>query len=556
MELPVITKAKMQMQDKSTIGQTILDLDSYQGRTMHPGSVDLAKSMFESGSPFIFFDDGELMVADDTLLCHPSLVSDLRSRTSIVVTKLTTGDAPTIQTVFRETLQNSANNNLDQSDSSPAENDLINVIIEALKLKASDIHIFLRDPLCEICYRVDGKLSAFNSHKPMAYERAKRMLAVAYNWTASNNNNSGEFDLRSLQPTSFDTEVIDPNSNEKTRVTLRLEKAPEYRLGDVKCSIRVSVSTRILDLEELGIDAHIVDVVKNHMIRPHGMILISGPTGSGKTTFIHGGLHYVPKDKSVYTLEDPVELVASYNPRISQQNLIPGETYDSQLRSLLRQDPNVMMIGELRDGETVKVAYRAALTGHLILGTIHTSNSLGTIKRMKDFGMSYADLAHEGALMLLVACRLVPKLCHKCKIPITDAYVHSDVISKKLGTINGVFMFNQAGCPECRGGTKGRVSVIEYIVVTSALREFIEQGDLSGARNYLKHHGWQSLQDIGWELISKGEIDPIDAEKELTDIILDSSSHFSYSDHRSKIEIVNAHASSLSQLNNILNVGS
>jgi Type II secretory pathway, ATPase PulE/Tfp pilus assembly pathway, ATPase PilB len=549
MELPVTTKARMQTMP--TIGQTIYDLDSYQGRSMHPGAVDLAKSMFDSGTPFIFFDDGELMVAPDTLNSHPGLAAELRSRTSMKVTKLTSGDSSTIQTVFRETLQNSANSNMDQGDRSAAENDLVNVIIEALRLKASDIHIFLRDPLCEICYRVDGKLSAFNSHKPLAYERAKKMLAVAYNWTASNNNSSGEFDLRSIQPTSFDIELVDPNTNEKTRVTLRLEKAPEYRLGDVKCSIRVSVSTRIKDLEELGIDDHIVSVVKDHMIRPHGMILISGPTGSGKTTFIHGALHYVPKDKNVYTLEDPVELVASYNPRISQQNLIPGETYDSQLRSLLRQDPDVMMIGELRDAETVHVAHRAALTGHLILGTIHTSNSLGTIKRMKDFGMSYADLAHEGALMLLVACRLVPKLCQKCKIPITNSYVHAEVISKKLGTINGVFMLNQAGCPECRGGTNGRVSVIEYIVVTGALRQFIEQGDLSGARNYLESHGWQSLQDIGWELISKGEVDPIDAEKELTDIILDSSSHFSYKNHRIKAESNNTQSVLSSKLINI-----
>lgn len=553
MVLLVITEASKQMM--SNTGQTISDLDLYQGRNMHPGAVDLAKSMFESGSPFIFFEDGELMVANDTFVSYPSLAADLRSLTSMKITKLTTGDSSTIQTVFRETLQNSANSNMDQGDRSAAENDLVNVIIEALRLKASDIHVFLRDPLCEICYRVDGKLSAFNSHKPIAYERAKKMLAVAYNWTASNNNTSGEFDLRSLQPTSFDIEIIDPNTDEKTRVTLRLEKAPEYRLGDVKCSIRVSVSTRILDLEELGIDDHIVNVVKNHMIRPNGMILISGPTGSGKTTFIHGGLHYVPKDKTVYTLEDPVELVASYNPRISQQNLIPGETYDSQLRSLLRQDPNVMMIGELRDAETVQVAYRAALTGHLILGTIHTSNSLGTIKRMKDFGMSYADLAHEGALMLLVACRLVPKLCKTCKIPISDSYVHADVVSKKLGTINGVFMLNQAGCTECRGGTKGRVSVIEYIVVTSALRQFIEQGDLSGARKYLESHGWQSLQDIGWELISKGEIDPIDAEKELTDIILDSSAHFSYSNHRTKTKSNNAIATLPSQLIDLSTVG-
>ena len=532
-----------------TYGQTVIDVDSYSGRTMHINTVDMSKSMFDAGTPFIFFDDGELMVAAETLLAVPHLPAEIRSLTNKNVTKITKGDSSTIQNVYRETLQNSSSTNVSSGDVSDALESLTNIAIEALRLKASDIHVYLRSPLSEICYRVDGELTEFNSHKPMAYERAKKMLAVAYNWSGSNSNTSGEFDLRSLQPTSFDLEVADPATGERKRVTLRLEKGPEYLLGNAKCTIRVSESSKIRDLDELGVEPHIVSIIKKYMVRPNGMILVSGPTGSGKTTFLHGALHYIPKGKTIYTIEDPVELVASYNPRISQQNLIPGETFNTQLRSYLRQDPNVIMLGELRDVETVAVSYRAALTGHLILSTIHTPNSLGIITRLHDFGMSYADLAYEGALSLLIACRLIRTLCPKCKIPLQQDYMYTAKITKMLGSINGVYQASPTGCPDCSLGRKGRTSVIEYTVVTAKLRSYIISGDISSARKYLESHGWQSLQNIGWELIKNGVIDPLDAEMELTDILLDSSEDFAYSSHRnSSANIIKNNTISTSQL--------
>ena len=524
-------------------GLTITNIEPYARKRMQPDSVEKAKQMFEQGTPFILCDDGELVLAVETMQQHPDLAATLDSLCGMgSVSRMGIGDRQVIQSIYRITLSNSSSQIIELGDETAALENFTAVISEALRLGATDVHIYLREPLSEICYRIDNSVTEIGRHQPMSYETAKRMLSVAYNWTEGNNSLKGEFNTRTLQPKSFSTEITNSQTGEKQSVSLRMETAPEHVNGHAKCTIRVSTVTRIRDLDELGIAPDIVAISKHVMNLPNGMIIVSGPTGSGKTTFLHGALHYLPDYKICNTIEDPVELVASYNPRISQSNLLPGESYMTQLRSILRQDPDALMIGEIRDEETAAATYRASQTGHLILSTVHTKNSLGCVTRLHDLGLSFAEIGYHGAISLLLACRLVQALCPHCKVQLTENHPHAEIVKSRLGTINGVYVPSAKGCDCCDNGRTGRVSVIEYIVMTANICELISKGDLIGARRYLKDHGWKSLQDKGWELISQGVVSPIDAEAELTDILLDTSADFDYTAHAEKYALRNGKA--------------
>lgn len=517
----------------SAVGQFVDDPEAYAGRRMHKDIQELAKEYFDKGMPFVFYDDGELLVTPECAAAHPDLGAHIRNLTHLQPTKLMNGALTTVQACYSDALRNVSNPRNSTAGDSIAQEEFKSVISEAIRFGGSDVHVHLRKPISLICFRVDGEVTLDKS-MPLSYDRAYRMLSAAYNWNGANNS-ADTFNVRSLLPSSFEMDVTHPISSEKTRVSLRLEMGPEHTLSHAKCVIRVSLATRVRNLEELHIDPKIVELMKTFMARPNGMILVSGPTGSGKTTFLHGALHYLPEGKTFYSIEDPVELIADYNPLFVQQNLLATETYESQLRSLMRQDPNCIMVGEMRDNETARIAYRAVLTGHLILSTIHTSDSPGIIKRLNDFSLTYGDLAQRNALSLLVACRLIKVLCPHCKRPVTEHHQYADVIKRRLGSLDGVNQANPHGCESCRNGYVGRKSVIEYIVVTREFRRFIETGDIDGGVKYLKSNGWKSLQDIGWELIANGEVDPVDAEKELTDIIIDTEQDFDYSSNHLEV---------------------
>lgn len=522
------------------------EFDAYIGRSFHVKVLPLAKELFDQGFYFVFFDDGELLQTKETAVKHPDLLSKVRDLSGLQPTRQSMKGNQFVQDCYQEALKNAnITAGLDEATvTTDAQEKFAELVSTAIGINASDIHIYLRHPLSEIHFRVDGELDP--SHRQqLSYEACKRMLAATYNWSGAKNSRK-TFDVRTLQPSSFQIEVMDPKSQRPVLTAIRLETSPEYtqdsantgssRPGSAHAVVRVSPNKAIRSLDELGVEPDVVSLMRNFMLRSKGMVLISGPTGSGKTTFLHGSLRYMPPTRMCFTVEDPVELVTSYNPMIVQQNLLPGETYDSQLRSLMRQDPDVLMIGEIRDSETAKVAYRAALTGHFVLSTTHTGSALGILKRLHDFGLSYGDLSQPGALSLLVACRLVRNLCPHCKQPLTPAYPHAKSIMARVGTLDGIYRLNPQGCQECDGkGTKGRSSVIEYVVVTNDVRSCIERGDMNAIEPLLRKAGWQSLQDKGWELIAQGRVDPEDAEMMITDILIDTSLEFVYKRKQSPV---------------------
>jgi type IV pilus assembly protein PilB len=255
-------------------------------------------------------------------------------------------------------------------------------------------------------------------------------------------------------------------------IALRVSILPAFFGENIVLRI-LAESARAQSLEELGLSGHNLELVKRNIKKPHGMILVTGPTGSGKTTTLYSVLNIlISTEVKICTVEDPVEYGVK---RVNQIQINPaaGLTFAAGLRALLRHDPDIIMVGEIRDKETTEMAIHSALTGHLVLSTIHTNDAAGTIPRLIDMGA-------EGFLVasttnLIIAQRLVRKICANCIEPYT--------ISEEMMTYFRPFMENQEltnkfyhgkGCVECNyKGYKGRVGIFEILEVNEEIREMI-----------------------------------------------------------------------------------
>jgi type II secretory ATPase GspE/PulE/Tfp pilus assembly ATPase PilB-like protein len=237
-----------------------------------------------------------------------------------------------------------------------------------------------------------------------------------------------------------------------------------------------------LNLEDLGLRSDDMDIAAKELKKPNGMVLVTGPTGSGKTTTLYAFLKKVhnPGLKTI-TIEDPIEYHLA---GIEQTQVDPKAGYDfaSGLRSILRQDPDIILVGEIRDLETAEVAMHAALTGHLVFSTLHTNDAAGAVPRLIDMGIKPAIIGP--ALNLIVAQRLVRRLCENCKIEMPISQELAENISKfiaklpkRVETTNiKPKIYSAKGCDKCHGGYRGRVGIFELLLVDDALENLIAQG--------------------------------------------------------------------------------
>lgn len=285
----------------------------------------------------------------------------------------------------------------------------------------------------------------------------------------------------------------------------------DFRVSILPSSFGEKVAVRVLDkaqatldIEKLGFDQDAVTKLKKCARLPHGMMLVCGPTGSGKTTTLYSILKLVDSpDKNIVTVEDPVEYQLQ---GINQVNARPeiGLTFASSLRSILRQDPNIIMIGEIRDYDTVDIAIKSALTGHLVLSTLHTTTSSGALVRLVNMGVEPYLL--NSSLVCVVAQRLVRKICSYCKESYT---IKKDILeSLKLNpdVIKEAKFFRGKGCSYCFNlGYSGRVGIVEILMVSVKIRELI----LSRAQEHIikqeaRKEGMKTLREAGIELALKG----------------------------------------------------
>ena len=250
----------------------------------------------------------------------------------------------------------------------------------------------------------------------------------------------------------------------------RVSIIPTYH-GEKVCLRILDKAQVMLDLDRLGFDPEALTALKSAAARPHGMVLITGPTGSGKTTTMYSLLKLIDRvEKNLVTIEDPVEFDL---PGINQVSVRPeiGLTFAAGLRSILRQDPNIILIGEIRDPETADIAVKAALTGHLVLSTLHTNDALGAVARLVNMGVEPHLIA--ASLALAGAQRLPRKVCPVCR----ETVHPSKEIMEQLGLpMDGTYVKGK-GCNDCRNtGLDGRIGLLESVPMTSEMRRWIEQG--------------------------------------------------------------------------------
>lgn len=342
---------------------------------------------------------------------------------------------------------------------------LLNSIFEdALQMNASDIHIEPDGEYLRIRQRVDGVLlEQVVKGKHIVSALVLRLKLVAK------------------------LNISEKRLPQDGRFTLTVKgRKVDFRISTMPVRDGESVVLRVLDqaqgfltLDSLGMPGIIKNCYIKHLHKPHGMILVTGPTGSGKTTTLYAGLSLLNSvEKKIITVEDPVEYAFS---RINQVQVNPniGLTFSAVLRAGLRQDPDIVMVGEIRDQETAAISLRAAMTGHLVLSTLHTNDAIASPSRLIDMGVE--PFLVSSALQLVVAQRLVRRVCTSCNENYTPSPEESIYLSSMLGGSLDPFRFIKGkGCVRCRRtGYRGRIGIYEVMEVNQNMREALRCGDMT-----------------------------------------------------------------------------
>ena len=358
------------------------------------------------------------------------------------------------------------------------------LLMQAIKDRVSDIHIEPFKNKINIRYRIDGVL--YEIPPP-----AKHLLpALVSRIKILSNLDIAE--RRLPQDGSFFVKV------EKKGIDIRVSSIPTIYGEKVVMRI-LDKSATPLDLGELGFVAHELESFRKAIVSPHGLILVTGPTGSGKTTTLYAALNEIKSPhKNISTVEDPVEYKLE---GINQVQIKPkiGLTFAATLRSFLRQDPDIIMVGEVRDMETAQICIRSSLTGHLVLSTLHTNDASSAISRLIDIGIE--PYLISSSLILVGAQRLVRRLCNECK----EAY---ETPKKMMSDFNikQELLYKPKGCDYCsHTGYRGRVAIYEIIIINDKLKELIARGaGLGEIKEEVKVMGIKSLAESGIKKIEEG----------------------------------------------------
>jgi type IV pilus assembly protein PilB len=366
-------------------------------------------------------------------------------------------DSDNIETV-KETLEEV---NLDQLAASSEEAPVIKlanlILVQAIKDRASDIHLEPYEKQMRLRYRVDGVLAdATPPPKQMQLALASRIKIMS------------------------NLDIAERRLPQDGRMRVRVAgKDYDLRVSILPTVHGEKIVMRVLDksnlsasLDKLGLDADTFQQVKSAVDAPHGLILVTGPTGSGKTTTLYSALNELNNPIfNIVTVEDPVEF------QIPGINQVPvkkeiGLTFANALRSILRQDPDIVMIGEIRDTETAEIAIEAALTGHQVLSTMHCNDAPGAIARLDDMGI--APFLISSSVILSCAQRLLRRICSHCKEPVTYPAKMFQELNIDPSLFDGVTLFRGRGCDRCKNsGYAGRIAIIEAMTVTDELRKLV-----------------------------------------------------------------------------------
>ena len=361
---------------------------------------------------------------------------------------------------------------------------LINALLtEAVKQSASDIHLETFERRLVVRFRVDGVLREIVQPKrelaPLLVSRIKVMAKL---------------------------DIAEKRVPQDGRISLKVGgREIDIRVSTMPSSAGERVVLRLLDkeagqltLDSIGMQRNLRKQLTELLLRPHGILLVTGPTGSGKSTTLYAGLSEInDQTRNILTVEDPIE----YNIEgigQTQVNVKADMTFARGLRAMLRQDPDVVMVGEIRDHETAEIAVQASLTGHLVLSTLHTNSAVGAITRLRDMGIEPFLLA--SSLLGVLAQRLVRVLCPHCKEPHKPSAMEQTFLG-----LGGATIYHAKGCPQCNNsGYRGRTGIYELLVVDEQVRQMIHNEDAEEALvRAIRPHS-RSIRDDGIERVRAG----------------------------------------------------
>ncbi len=345
-------------------------------------------------------------------------------------------------------------------DDAPIVRFVNKVLLDAIHRGASDIHFEPYEKVFRVRFRTDGILSQVSTPPTTLAGRITARLKVM-----------ARLDI---------SERRIPQDG-RIKMTLSRNRAIDFRVSTCPTLFGEKVVMRILDpssakmgIDALGYEEDQKELFLNALHRPQGMVLVTGPTGSGKTVSLYTGLNILnTTERNISTAEDPAEINL---PGVNQVNVNPkvGLTFASALRAFLRQDPDVIMVGEVRDLETAEIAIKAAQTGHMVLSTLHTNSAPETLTRLANMGVEPYNIA--SSVTLIIAQRLARRLCSRCKraqdIP-RDALLKAGFEESEIGSFS---IFGPVGCDQCNGGYKGRVGIYQAMPISGAMERLIMDG--------------------------------------------------------------------------------
>jgi MSHA biogenesis protein MshE len=376
------------------------------------------------------------------------------------------------------------------SNDAPVVKLLQAIFEDAVNMKASDIHIEPDSSVLRIRQRIDGVL------QEQIVDETRIASALTSRLKLMGGLNISE--KRLPQDGRFNIKVKNKN------IDVRLSTMPMVH-GESVVMRLLDHSQGLLNFDKLGIPKDILDPFRQLIKKPHGLVLVTGPTGSGKTTTLYTALNEInhPATK-IITVEDPVEYQL---PRINQVQVHEkiGLTFPAVLRTALRQDPDVILIGEMRDKETVNIGLRAAMTGHLVFSTLHTNDAISTVSRLLD--MDAEGFVIASSLQAVLAQRLIRRLCTDCRTPHEMSEQDKILTNKVVGdSPHSATFYQQNGCSQCNDtGYKGRIGVYELLVMTPTLLSYLQKNDGIGfAQHAKKQAGFKTLTTSAFELAMQG----------------------------------------------------
>lgn len=391
---------------------------------------------------------------------------------------------------FDEVYDSDFFNDFDEETLAAVENapvvKLLNSIIkQAIKMKASDIHIEPLERVLRVRFRVDGDLQEIMRPQKSSHSAVVTRIKIM-----------GKMNIAEKRVPQDGRVEMEMDGHD---IDMRIAVMPTV-YGEKVVIRLLDRSSVLMTKNQLGFSQNNMDTFEKVIQHPHGIILVTGPTGSGKTTTLYTVLQELNKiDRNIITVEDPVEYrISGINQ--SQVNVKAGLTFASGLRSILRQDPDIIMIGEIRDQETAQIAVRAAITGHLVLSTLHTNDTLSTVSRLMDMGIE--PYLITSSVVGIMAQRLVKKICTSCNV----SYEPSLKEKRILGLENGQLIKKGEGCNACNHtGYKGRTGIHEILPMYDNIKTLIDQHKpMEEIRERALESGMVTLRDSARQLVLEG----------------------------------------------------